>query len=178
MNTPIDGRNIRGNNISRIDTPGMNKNVWGVIDTTSNVLSDANNVKKFDTHVQSSTTQEKNLESSLIEEVVMKSIFSELGTKTKSSVRVNLAKSVLSKSPNFKRLDHTPIETADIRNLECIRTTRSNNCNGFRRSVDRDCRLGYTHAFETMSETTAYRIHIKNLEIETREVFEQETSSP
>ena len=29
-----------------------------------------------------------------------------------------------------------------------------------------------------MSETTAYRNHIKNLEIETREVFERETSSP
>ena len=41
-----------------------------------------------------------------------------------------------------------------------------------------DDRLGYTHDFETMSETTAYRNHIKNLEIETREVFERETSSP
>ena len=121
-----------------------------------------------DTHVQSSTTQERNLESSRIEEMSMKSIFPELGTKTKSSVRVNLAKSVLSKSPNFKRLDHTPIETADIRNLECISATRPKNCNGLRRSADRDDWLGYTHAFETMSEKTAYRDHIKNSEIETR----------
>ena len=52
MSTPSDGRNIRGNRISRIDTPGVNKNVWGVIDTTSNVLSDADNVKKFDTRVR------------------------------------------------------------------------------------------------------------------------------
>ena len=29
-----------------------------------------------------------------------------------------------------------------------------------------------------MGETTPYRNHIKNSEIETREVFEQETSSP
>ena len=29
-----------------------------------------------------------------------------------------------------------------------------------------------------MSETTAYRNHINNSEIETREVFERETSSP
>ena len=29
-----------------------------------------------------------------------------------------------------------------------------------------------------MSETTAYRNHIKNSEIETREVFERETPSP
>ena len=38
--------------------------------------------------------------------------------------------------------------------------------------------LGYTHDFETRSETTAYRNHIKNLDIENRELFEQETSSP
>ena len=38
--------------------------------------------------------------------------------------------------------------------------------------------MGYTHDFETMSETTAYRNHIKNSEIETREVLERETSSP
>ena len=41
-----------------------------------------------------------------------------------------------------------------------------------------DDRLVYTHDFETMSKTTAYRNYIKNLEIETREVFERETSSP
>ena len=39
IRTPSDSRNIRGNCISRIDTPGMNKKFWGVIDTTSNVLS-------------------------------------------------------------------------------------------------------------------------------------------
>ena len=38
--------------------------------------------------------------------------------------------------------------------------------------------MGYTHDFGTMSETTAYRNNIKNSEIETKEVFEQETSSP
>ena len=38
--------------------------------------------------------------------------------------------------------------------------------------------MGYTHDFETMSETTAYRNHINNLEIETIEVFEREMSSP
>ena len=42
-------------------TPRSEKNVWGVIDTTSNVLSDAENVKKFDTHVQRSMTKERNL---------------------------------------------------------------------------------------------------------------------
>ena len=53
---------------NRIDTPGVKKKGRGVIDTTSNVLSDADNVEKFNTSVQSSTTQERNLESSRIEE--------------------------------------------------------------------------------------------------------------
>ena len=49
--------------------------------------------------------------------------------------------------------------------------------NGTRRGIERDDRLGYTHDFETMSETTDYCNHIKNSEIETREVFERKTSS-
>ena len=64
----------------------MNKDIWSVIDTTSNVLSDADNVKKLDTHVQSSRTQERNLESLRIEEVVMKSILPNLGYKFDFSV--------------------------------------------------------------------------------------------
>ena len=70
------------------------------------------------------------------------------------------------------------METADIRNLYYIRATRPKNFNGLQRSTDRYDRFGHTHDFETMSEMTAYRNHIKNTEIETREVFEQETSSP
>ena len=61
ISTTSDSRNIRGNLISRINTPGVNKDVWSAIDTTSNVLSDADNVEKFDTSVQSFTTQERNL---------------------------------------------------------------------------------------------------------------------
>ena len=61
ISTTSDSRKIRGNFISRIDTPIVNKNVLGVIDTTSNVMSDAVNVKKFDTHVHFSLTQERNL---------------------------------------------------------------------------------------------------------------------
>ena len=49
--------------------------------------------------------------------------------------------------------------------------------NGLWVDMERDGRLGYAHDFETMSETTAYRNHIKNSELETREVFERETWS-
>ena len=126
------------------------------------MLSDSENVKKTDTSVQSSTTQERNLESSHTEEKILKSMFPGLGTKIDSSVRVNLANSVVRENPKFKRLEQHPIETADIRKLDYISATRSKNCNGLQRGTDRDDRLGYTHDFETMRKTTAYRNHIKN----------------
>ena len=57
-------------------------------------------------------------------------------------------------------------------------TVSTHTENGLRRGTERDDRLGYTHDFETMREMTDYRNHIQNSEIETREVFERETSSP
>ena len=41
----------------------------------------------------------------------------------------------------------------------------------------RDARLGYTHDFERMRKMTVYSNHIKNSELETREVFERETEN-
>ena len=122
-------------------------------DTTSNVLSCTDNIEKFDTLVHGSMNQERNLGSSFIKEVGVKSIFPELGKELDSSVRVNLANPVLSESPNFKLLRHPPMETEDIRNLDYISTTRPKNCDRLWRSTDRDDMLGYTHDFETMNET-------------------------
>ena len=130
ISTPSDSRNIRGNRISRIDTPGVHRYVWGVIDTTSNVLSDADNVEKFDTRIQSSTTQERNLESSCIEEVGVKIILSEIFKEFDSSGRVNLAISVLSESPKLKSLGHPTIETADIRKFDFTTSTRGGTTKG------------------------------------------------
>ena len=110
----------------------MNEDIWSVINTTYNVLSCTDNVKKFNTIVQRSTTQERNLESSYIEEESSKSIFLELGTKTDPSVRVNLAKSVVRDSPKFKSLGYPNFDTADIRNLDYISATRPKNCNRLR----------------------------------------------
>ena len=73
----------------------MNEDIWSVIDTTSNVLRCTDNVKKFDTLVHSSTTQERNMESSQIKEVGVKSIFPELGKELNPSVQVKLAKSIV-----------------------------------------------------------------------------------
>ena len=76
--TSRDSRNIRGDH-SRIGNLGVNKDVGSSrSDTTLNVLSCTDNVNKFDTLVHGSTTQERNLESSCIKEVGVKSIFPEL----------------------------------------------------------------------------------------------------
>ena len=59
-----DSRNIRGDH-SRIGTPGVNEEIWiPRSNTTLNVLICTGNVKKFDTLVHGSKTQERNLESS------------------------------------------------------------------------------------------------------------------
>ena len=70
--TSRDSRNIRGNH-SRIWTPGVNKYVFRTrSNMTSNLLSCKDNTKKFDTHVHRYATQERNLDSSCIEEVGVK----------------------------------------------------------------------------------------------------------
>ena len=57
-----DSRNNRGGLSSSIETPGENKEIWSPSsDTTSNVLSCTDNVKKSDTFIHRSTTQERNL---------------------------------------------------------------------------------------------------------------------
>ena len=164
---------------SRIGTPGVKKEIWSPrSETTANVMSCTDNVENFDTLVHVSTTHERNLDLSRIKEVGVKSIFPELQKEYDSSIRVNLTNSVLSKSPKFISLGHPSLETAYIHNMDFATFTRVKNLNGLRRGTEKDDRLGYTHDFETMSETTAYRNHIKSSEIETREVFERETWIP
>ena len=141
--TLSDSRNIRGNHSSRIDTPGVNKDIWSPrSDTTSNVLICTDNVEKFDTLVHVSTTQERSLESSQIEEVGVKNIFPELGKEPDSSVQVNITNSVLSESPKLISLGHLTTKTADIRNIDFTTSTRAKNMYGLRRCTERDDRLG------------------------------------
>ena len=121
--------NIRGEHISRIDTPRVKENIWSVIDTTSNVLSCTNNVEKFDTLVHGYTNKERNLESSRIKEVDVKIIFYEIGKEPDSNARVKLPNSVLSESPKLIRLGHPTVETADIRIINFATSTRANNLN-------------------------------------------------
>ena len=115
--TSRDSRNSMGNH-SRIGTPGVHKDVFSPSsDTTSNLLSSTGSIKKFDTHVHGSVTQERNLELSCIEEVGVKNIFPEIVKEAKSSVQVNLANSILSERPKFISLGQPTVETADLRNI-------------------------------------------------------------
>ena len=76
--TSRDSRNSMGNH-SRIGTPVVNKDIFSTrSDTTSNLLSCTGSINKFDTHVHESATQERNLDSSCIEEVGVKSILPEI----------------------------------------------------------------------------------------------------
>ena len=62
--------------------------------------------------------------------------------------------------------------------IESIAATRVMYQDGIWRPTDRDVRTAPTHGdIETISEKLAYRKYIKDLEFETREVFERETSN-
>ena len=91
---------------------------------------------------------------------------------------MNLANSLGIEIPKLVYFGHPPIETNNVCNLiDGIVSTRIDNYNGIWRRTYRDDRMAHTHDVETMSKTTAYHNHIKNLEIETRNVFERETSN-
>ena len=90
---------------------------------------------------------------------------------------MNLANSVLSKSPKFKILGLPTADATDICNLDFSPSTRAKSLSGAQKDNFSTFRLGYRHDFETMSETTAYRNYIKNSELETREFFEQDNEN-
>ena len=92
-------------------------------------------------------------------------------------IRVNFANSVFRESPKFKSLGLPTLDATDIRNLYFDPSSRAKSLHGTQRDNFRDARLRYTHDFDRMSETTAYSNHIKNSDLETREVFEQETQN-
>ena len=105
----------------------------------------------------------------------VKSVLGEIVAGLDPSIRVNLVNSVLSKSPNFKSLGLPDVDATDIHNLNFAPSVRAKSLSGTQKKNFSPSRLGYTHDFERMSETTAYRNHIKNSELETREFFEWET---
>ena len=91
---------------------------------------------------------------------------------------MNLANSASIESPKLVHFGHPPIETENLgKFLDGIVATRIENWDRIWRRTDRDNRMAHTHDIETISENIAYRNHIRNLEFETREVLERETSN-
>ena len=90
---------------------------------------------------------------------------------------MNLANSLGIETPKLVHSGHPPIETENVGNLlNGIVVTRIDNSNGVWRRTDRDYRMAHTHDIETISKKIAYRKHVRDLEFETREVFEREMS--
>ena len=91
---------------------------------------------------------------------------------------MNLVNSASIESPKLVNFGHPPIETKNVGNLlDGIVANRIENSNEIWRRTDRNDRMAHTHDVETMSKTTAYHNDMKNSDIETRNVFEQETSN-
>ena len=165
-------------NNSRIGTSGVNEGIFSPsCDTTSRLRSCTGNIKPLETSVHGSATQERNLYFSCIEKVGVKSVLGQIVADLDPSKRVNLANYVFSESSKFKSLGPPAVDATDIRNFDFASYTRATSLSGTRKDNVSPFRLGYTHDFETMIETKAYRNYIKNYELGTREVFERETKN-
>ena len=114
---------------------------------------------------------------SCIEKYGVKSVPGEIVPDLDPSKRVNLANSVLTESPKLKNLGLPAVDATDIGNINFVSSTRARILSGTRKDNISPFRLGYTHDCETMSKTKAYCNHIKNSEIETRDIFERETEN-
>ena len=91
---------------------------------------------------------------------------------------MNLANSASIESPKIVHFGHPPIETENVGNLlDGICPTRIKNLDRIWRRTDRDNRMAHTHDIETISKKMVYHKNIRDLEFETREVLERETSN-
>ena len=134
---------------------------------------------KLDTAVQRSSTDERNTESSLIEEGSLESIFPKFIKESNSSKHMNLANYLSIETPKLVYFGHPPMETDNVcHRIDGIVATRVVDPNRIGRSTDRDDRMAQTNDdIETISEKLASRKNIRDSEFETRGVLERETSN-
>ena len=156
----------------------MNKNIWSGYDNFS-VRSDVGEADKLNSAVQRSSTDERNTASSRIEEESLESSFPKIIEESNSSKRMNLANSLSIETPKLVSFRHPPMETDNVgHRIDGIVATKIEHSDRIWRSTDRDDRMARTHGdIETISKKIAYRKHIRDLEFETREVLERETSN-
>ena len=164
-----------GLNHSRIVSPGMNKDILSRDDVQSTVWSDVGKADKLNTAVQRFSSDKCNAAPSQIVEGSPKSIFTEIVEESNSSERMNLAKSLGIQTPKLVLLRHPPMQTDNVgdRRGGGI-STRIADQEGIWRPTDSDIRTAPTHDdVESISEKLAYWKFIKDLEFETRELFER-----
>ena len=101
-------------NQSMIFSPGMHEDISGRDDVRSAVCNDVRQADKLDTTVDGPTTDERNTESSRIEECTLKSIFCKEIKKLDSSSRMNLANSVRVKTPGLVSFRDPTIQTENV----------------------------------------------------------------
>ena len=91
------------------------------------------------------------------------------------SKQMNLANSVLIQTPKLVSFRHPSMETNNVGHWnDGSAATRVVDQDGIWRPTDRGVRTAPTHGdIETISEKLAFRKYIKDLEFETREVFER-----
>ena len=160
-----------------IGTPIVNKNIWSE-DDNFRVKIDVDEGDKLNTIVQRYPTNERSTASLQNEEEIIASIFYKIVKESNSSKRMKLANSLSIESPKLVHFGHPPIYTKNVGNLlDGIVATRIENSDGIWRRTDRDYNMAHTHDIETISKKISYCKHIRDFELETKEVFEQETSN-
>ena len=131
----------------------------------------------MDTSIDGYETQERNSDFSCIEKVGVKSLPDEIVADLDPRIRVNLVNSIISDSPIFMNLGLLTFNATGKPIIAFVPYTRAKSLNGMQRGNFKSDWLASGHDFERVSKTTAYSKHIKNSELETREVFELETEN-
>ena len=154
----------------------MNKDISSRNDVWSTVRSDVGKVDKLDTVVQQSSSNKWNAAPSRIVEGSPKSIFREIVKNSDSSERMNLSNSLSVQTPELVLIRHTPMQTDSVGEQRGSGTaTRIAHQDGIWRPTLIKIKTAAIHGkSETKSEKLAYHKFIKDLEFETRKVFERE----
>ena len=119
-----------------------------------------------------------NMESLWIEEESLESVFSKIVEESNLWKRMNLANSLSIDITKLVYFGHLPIETNNVGSLlNGNVANRIENSNGIWRRTDKDDRMAHTHDIETINKNIAHWKHIRDSEIETRNVFERDTSN-
>ena len=93
------------------------------------------------------------------------------------SILVNHVNYIISESPKFKNLRLPTFNATGKPNIDFAPSNRAKSLNGTERDKFKADWLAYRHGLKRVSKTTAYSNHIKNYELETRELFERETKN-